>query len=151
MTVSVAEGIIMDYTCLVNVFLLVENLTILMVVGGVPDSASSNVELIDMSGQNRDCKVPNDYPLRIKGPVGAFVNDKAIVCGGFPLYNSRVAVPDCFEYNAVNATWSRTTSMIHKRRAAASTIFQNKWLITGGIEYLTTALSSTEMLHINNR
>ena len=54
-----------------------------MVVGGIPDTAKA--ELIDLSGQNRKCRDLPDIPLALRGMVGIYINERAIVCGGYDL------------------------------------------------------------------
>ena len=49
---------------------------VLMIVGGTPTWAYNDVELIDLSGQNRQCQKPSNFPGARYGSVGAFIRDK---------------------------------------------------------------------------
>ena len=53
-----------------------------MVVGGFPPSANAKSELYDLSGQNLTCPSVADFPY-YTGSVGTFINNKAMVCGGY--------------------------------------------------------------------
>ena len=53
-----------------------------MVIGGHPDPAFRQVEIIDLSEKSQIC--PNglpEYPYDY-GSVGTFINDQPLVCGG---------------------------------------------------------------------
>ena len=60
-----------------------------MIVGGFP--YEHDVELIDISGQNLSCPFLPNYPVE-SGMVGVFINEKALLCGG---YNS-IGIGKCF-------------------------------------------------------
>ena len=122
------------------------NLTILMVVGGFsyPQNVDYDVELIDLSGQERTCRKPDDYPGAEKGSIGAYVQDRALVCGGYfydgaPNYNS-----ECYYYNT-NGTWTQGPSMTEARSVAGSSFFNGLWWISGGSTSFEESLSSTEL------
>ena len=61
----------------------------LMVVGGIP--AKKDVEVVDLSGQGRNCFKPKDYPFN-DGSIGEYINGFAITCGGFPITDK------CYKY-----------------------------------------------------
>ena len=65
-----------------------------MVVGGGPSSSSANgkSEIYDLSGQNLTCPSIDDYPFDY-GSVGTFINNKTLVCGGYP------QTSNCYSYN----------------------------------------------------
>ena len=116
-----------------------EPLTILMVVGGYnnDDTAAYDVELVDFSGQGRSCGKPFNYPGSEYGSVGAYVNAKAIVCGGYPFTS------DCYIYVPSNGTWNKTNSQLQQRNYAVSTVVQETWWTTGG--FIGLYLKSTEV------
>ena len=115
-----------------------------MVVGGHPTQANNDVELIDLSGQDRTCRKPENYPYAEEGSLGAYFEGKAIICGGhnYPA----TYVPDCYYYNPEIGNWNKTSSMTEDRAYAASTVVQGQWWITGGHKDSIEDLSSTEYL-----
>ena len=115
--------------------------TTLMVVGGASlnDEAYSDVELIDLSDEMKVCKKPPKYPGANFGSVGAYVNQKAIICGGFPF------TADCYAYEPSQNDWIKTTIMTTSRKSAYSAIIHGKWWITGGYNGVEDLLSSTEI------
>ena len=129
------------FTCSVYV---TENSTIVMVVGGIYANNNKNdVELFDMNNPGRSCRKPYDYPGATYGSVGVFVDEMAIVCGGYR--SSAIYYSDCYTYNPIDATWSKTPfSLTTERYFATSASVQGNWWITGGMQ--DDALSSTEIL-----
>ena len=99
-----------------------------MVIGGFPGAAYYDVELIDLTGQGRTCRKPDDIPVGAYGAVAAFIDNRAISCSG---YNSPY-IGECYEYNPSDGSWDYTTSMTTPRQLGASTIIDGQWLITGG-------------------
>lgn len=69
--------------------------TKLMVVGGF-EYAAGKVELVDLSGQKLKCPNITDFPISY-GSVGTFINDKALVCGGFS--GESTYHNECYSYN----------------------------------------------------
>ena len=120
-----------------------DNMTILMVVGGKPDLANSDVELIDLSDQGRQCLKPDDFPGAEFGSVGAFVQGRVIVCGGYPYTSS------CYNYNQEFGTWTQTTYLTDSRGFSASTFLNGLWWVTGGYNFpnFENYLSSTDLLN----
>lgn len=62
--------------------------TKVMVIGGI--NAEFKVEVIDLNGKS--CQSYPDFPIA-KYSVGTFINDKALVCGGF---TSKKLEKDCY-------------------------------------------------------
>ena len=122
-----------------------------MVIGGEPESAYNDVELIDISGKDRNCKQPQTkYPGAKMGSTGAFLNDEAHVCGGGEFLTA--ATSDCYRYNSNDASWSKTASLNNRRAYAASILLDyNNWWITGGENANGDPYSSTEILDRNSR
>ena len=58
--------------------------SILMVVGGFPTNVNNDVEFVDLTDQGRTCRKPDVFPGSIEGSVGTFIDDMALVCGGYP-------------------------------------------------------------------
>ena len=76
-----------------GVFFKIGEWTKLMIVGGSEMVGKS--ELIDLSGQNLTCPPISDFPIQY-GSVGIFINNKALVCGG---YDEIYLYRDCYAYN----------------------------------------------------
>ncbi len=72
--------------------------TKLMVVGGDPPVANAKSELYDLSGQNLTCPTIRDFPYYY-GSVGTFINDKAMVCGGYQNDSGYWESNFCYSYN----------------------------------------------------
>ena len=53
-----------------------DDFNVLMVVGGYPYKAHRDVELLDLSGQGRKCRKPQEYPGAKSHAVGAFVDSQ---------------------------------------------------------------------------
>ena len=117
-----------------NAFILLftGDLTILMVVGGHPDPAHYDVELIDMTNQGRTCRKPDNYPGSERGAVGAYIGGRVKVCGGY------VETSACYDYNPEDGTWIPTTPMNVIRYFATSTVIQDQWWITGRHNMMTS-------------
>ena len=66
-----------------------------MVVGyDETDDSNHDVEIVDLTGQNKTCRKPANYYNRCASN-GIFFNGKAMVCGGeYPVTNK------CFEFDA---------------------------------------------------
>ena len=60
---------------------------------------SKSSEIIAVTHSTR-CIAPADYPLRVEGAVGTFVEERPLICGG------RSSIEDyhddCFHYNIYN-------------------------------------------------
>ena len=73
-------------------YILIGSWTKLMVVGGFGTRGDS--EIIDLSGQNLNCPTIADYPIKL-GQTGTFINNKAMVCGGYQFeYHD-----ECYSYD----------------------------------------------------
>ena len=96
-----------------------------MVVGGM--HAFNDVELIDLSGQGRTCRKPDDFPEAAWGSVGEYFQDRPLVCGGF----KGDLLSECYYYNS-NGTWTQGPSMEEPRAYAAATVFNQQFWVTGG-------------------
>ena len=113
-------------------------MTILMVVGG--NNAENDVELIDLTGQGRTCRKPDNYPGAARGSVGSYLGDNdTYVCGGeYP------NVDTCFNYDPEDGSWTPSQSMNVQRGDGASVVIQDKWWITGGYFGTSIMTESTE-------
>ena len=67
--------------------------TKVMVVGG--NYADFKVEVIDLSGNQTQCRSYPDFPIA-QGSVGTFINGKVLVCGGA---NGNEWKKECFSYS----------------------------------------------------
>ncbi len=68
---------------------------ILMTVGG---SYNRMVEFTDLSGQRRPCPAVPEIPESESMAVGAFIDGRAIVCGGFGDYGAPIS--ECWTYHS---------------------------------------------------
>ena len=64
-----------------------------MVVGG--SGADFKVEVVDLSGQNQQCRSYPQFPIGY-GSVGTFINNKVLVCGGI---NNAMVKKECYSYS----------------------------------------------------
>ena len=78
-----ANQIFLLHTCLIGSW------TKLMVVGGPS-------QIYDLSGQNLNCPLINDSFAEY-GSVGTFINNKAMVCGGYKYQGQYFS--DCYSYD----------------------------------------------------
>ena len=69
---------------------------------------SRSSEIIAVTHSTR-CIAPADYPLRVEGAVGTFVEERPLICGG------RSSIEDyhddCFHYNIYNNRSVRKVSL----------------------------------------
>ena len=102
-----------------------------MVVGGYPNSAFHDVELIDLSGQGRICAKPDDFLAAQYGSVGTYLTaiGQALVCGG---YQGGPYTANCYTYIPDNRTWSLSHTMTIPRGFSAAGYIDGNWWITGG-------------------
>ena len=116
---------------------------VLMVVGGYTgEENSALVELIDLSSEGRFCERPAFLPLPLSQMVGTFINGKAMVCGGYINFEDK---DDCYEYDESAKIWSIGPSMLRGRRGAASgNLNDTHWLITGGMDTVTSEIYDSE-------
>ncbi len=70
-----------------------------MVVGGYADDHKpfNKVEIIDLSNQNLTCSPVPDFPYAEYGSVGTYINNRALVCGGFNI-DEDIYYSDCYSY-----------------------------------------------------
>ena len=108
-----------------------ESYEILMVIGGY--TAENDVEMIDLSGQDRNCLKPDYFPgENIEAMTGAYIEDvdNAIVCGGWTGSQYRST---CYVYQPDTRTWSLSgTTLSAPKGFTASTFIEGQWFITGG-------------------
>lgn len=113
-----------------------QSMTKLLVVGGRPSTSYGNVEVVDLSGQDLNCQF-NGGSLNVNvdyGAVGAFVDGRIIVCGGY-FVNERKSGCSLFDEAAGN--WIEGPSMSQPRIDADSVQFNpDSWWITGGYDNL---------------
>lgn len=119
-----------------------------MVVGGVGSSSSAfnDVEFIDLSGQGRTCRKPEDFPGARQGSVGTYIQERALVCGGYFYIGGGIYTSECYYYNT-NGTWTQGPSMTEAREHTASTFYNNQWWITAGYNSDQGTLASTELFN----
>ncbi len=120
--------------------------TVLMAIGGYPTGANFKVEFVDLSGQKLKCENASDY-FEDYGSTGAYVDDKAFVCGG---YKADVGSNYCYSYNNVTKQWDSEKHLSVRRAFASAVAFHNGlWMVTGGRQdsntndYQSTEIAST--------
>ena len=116
-----------------------------MVVGGYPTPAYYDVELIDMTEQGRTCRKPDNFPGGRDGYIGAYFQERALVCGGYNTGGGSNYYSACYFYNT-NGTWMQGPSMTEERGFASASFLNNQFWITGG-ENSGGALDSTEIFN----
>ena len=85
----------------------------------------NNTELIDING---DCiaSLP-DYPMKIDGATGVYIDGKIIICGGgYPVTNK------CYQLRKGGKEFELIYTMKQKRFFAKSIVTQQKMLLSGG-------------------
>ena len=122
-----------------------------MVIGGFSSSYIKQVELIDLTNQNRTCRPPADIPepYGLGGMIATYINGQVIACGGI----NGNADSECYEYNYILNTWSNAPSMLAERAyASANNLNDTHWLITGGsLGSGEGSLNSTEVYDSNEK
>ena len=63
-----------------------------LVVGG---SATSDVEIIDISGKQLLCSKPPNHPKNLRGIFGTFYHGEVMICGG---YDQGTVSDECYKY-----------------------------------------------------
>ena len=53
-------------------------------------------EVLDLSNPEFECEILPDFPLPIESAVGAYINDRPIVCGGKDPFNEDFLNDKCF-------------------------------------------------------
>jgi len=122
------------------VFFCHAELTKVLVIGGYKEGAISNVEVIDLSGDGLTCPKIPDYPLKVDAITAGFYDEKVIVCGGYD--NSRTH-DECFYLGPDLSRWIEMAPVLGgPKRRLASSIIDNKWLLSGGYDGRTTFKST---------
>ena len=100
-------------------------------VGGFFDN-EFDVEIVDLSNQNRTCPKPSNYPVEM-GSVGTFINNEILICGGGKYCGESTVTFDCYTYDVDNDSWNATIPMFERRSCAASLMLSTgDWWIAGG-------------------
>ena len=74
---------------------------ILIVTGSCQSDLTSEVINLD---QKQCAKKPPQYPNRVLGATGGFVDGIAIICGGFD-YDTYKAIPECYALKKGGDEW----------------------------------------------
>jgi hypothetical protein len=110
-----------------------------MIAAGYPATATKT-EVVDVvSGES--CADLADFPLEIRGAVGANLHGTPVVCGGY----SSGYLQTCYKYT--NTGWQQFASMKEKRYAAAGVTHKNKFHVFGG--YGVSISKTTELISID--
>ena len=103
---------------------------------GSPTSSADKTEAFDVVASTT-CQSLPAYPLSTDSATGAFVNTKAVICGGYP------AITNCYTLSKSENTWKLSGNLITGRESAASVEINNKLVVFGGYNY-GVYLESTE-------
>ena len=131
-----------------NTAMFFSDLTKLLIVGGeISDEATSEVEVVDVSGDLVDCDNLVDFPFDIEEASSFNLDGNVVVCGGYGKNNSAnyVLYQDCYTYN--NGSWDWFTSLGDARRRAAATTMDGYGWITGGFNSTFQMMTSTEKIY----
>ena len=109
----------------------------ILVTTGYNGEYLNDTEIIALSG---DClaSLPN-YPKQLQGATGQILDDKVIICGGYPTTN------ECFSLENGFTSFERITPMKEAKYYVKSAVTQGRIWITGGFDG-TTLYSSTEYI-----
>ena len=109
----------------------------ILVTTGHYNGQLNNTEIIDFfSGCSTS--LPN-YPKDLEGTTGQFLDDTAIICGGYPYTN------ECFSLRKGATSFKSIAQMNEARRFAKSIVTQGRIWVTGGFDG-TALYSSTEYI-----
>jgi len=100
------------------------------VIGGLccDGHETSDVEVLDFSGDGKRCASLPDYPLSVGDLTATFLNNKILACGGFGPRTER-----CFELRAEDLTqWVEIPALPLPDQGMGSSNIDGKWLISGG-------------------
>ena len=101
-------------------------------------------EVIDLNSEDTGCEEVGDFPLQIRGAVGALLGDHPVVCGGFDLDTS-LASNKCYKLDDTKQYTEFAT--MQKPRFYAGIIPHEKGLwITGGRDETGTETNTTEFI-----
>jgi len=107
------------------------------------------VELLDVSGEGKTCPTIPDYPLEVGLLTAAFYQGKVVACGG--LLNSPtvdwIPTDRCFSLGPDLSKWEEMYSLPYgPTHALASSVFDNKWLISGGTNIIENTFTNKTMV-----
>ena len=107
--------------------------------------ATSQVDLIDLSGLGRRCIKPSSTSGQ-SGPIGAFIENinSVMKCGGI---TGGSYLAECYFYLPHNRSWISAEPMLTPRSGSDLIEFDGQWLITGGRKASGQNLASTEELN----
>ena len=100
-----------------------------MLVGGDSPDVEFDVEIIDLTNENRVCQKPINCPLFTRSS-GIYKGDKPIICGGY----GNVSPQDgqfCYNYNRDQNIWEQSNKMFYPRYDNAIVDFSDLefWII----------------------
>ena len=115
--------------------------TKVMITTGYEYSPSTKTEVVDvLSGET--CADLADFPVKVRGAVGANLDGTPVVCGGSNL-------PTFYQcYKFTNGGWQEFASMKENRSHAAGIVHQNKLHVFGGFNY-PGGSKTTELISID--
>ena len=114
-----------------------------MITTGYPWSFARKTEIVDVvSGLS--CSDLDDFPVEIKGSVGANLHGIPVVCGGDlgSSYSEKC-------YGLTNGAWEEFASMKQKRAFAAGVTFNKKLHVFGGYNSDSSMLKTSEIINVN--
>ena len=81
----------------------------MIVVGGYNGQYLDSVEILNVNGIPYECDVPEPYPIKVYGVAGGIIEDRLVLCGGYPVTNS------CFSLDPDNGSWTSFPNMLKER------------------------------------
>ena len=97
-----------------------------LLLGGLPDEASVNVETLELTESPSSCPDFATFKTEMFGHVAAYFQGKLIVCGG--LFESA-----CQRYDTSRRRWQKIGRMPSEREDAVSVLVSpDQWWIAGG-------------------
>ena len=119
-----------------------------MIATGDPLSASVKTEVIDLADESTSCEALGDYPIQVSDASGGLLKDsQPLICGGFNQYSKPNQISECFI--AGGATSDPVVKLLTPRSGSAAVAINSRKLwVTGGYNYDSSYLASTEIVDI---
>ena len=116
---------------------MISDETKVLVATGTPWNEGRTTEIIDLVDPTFGCTLDNQFPIRLAGATGGFIDEKPMICGGLSLVNSTHGSISkaCYTLEG-NGVWmedqSAAISSARYYAATGSTILNNKLVLAGG-------------------
>ena len=88
-----------------------------MMVAGYTNEAINDVEVLDLRSESTTCLKPRQMITKLTDATGTYMDEQVLVCGGST--DTEAATTDCFTYNAMLNSWSKSlTIKLNQERSA---------------------------------